>query len=234
MAIGRLPVTEPREIDAILAKTIGYAEGGPEGDWRRRILWITNDDKNLQRRTDKLAAELPGFEAVRIFPSPDEPNDGHRRLLKEALDEGQLLVHFLGHGGRFIWRTGYPDLSKNHDLFTLNDIDDLKPGRRLPIVLSMTCYSAPFDHPNADSIGEKFLRVPRKGAVAVVAASWKIGPTEEMSRLLLEEFTRPGTAGEALQRAKARSDDESFIWQFNLLGDPALPLASSPGDVAAR
>ena len=57
----------------------------------------------------------------------------------------------------------------------------------------MTCYSAPFDHPNADSIGEKFLRLPDRGAVAVVAASWRISPSEEMSRLLLEEFTKPGT-----------------------------------------
>ena len=49
------------------------------------------------------------------------------------------------------------------------------------MVLSMTCYSAPFDHPSADSIGEKFLRVPGKGAVAVLAASWRNAPYQAMS-----------------------------------------------------
>jgi len=68
-------------------------------------------------------------------------------------------VVFNGHGGRYIWRTGWPDLTKNHDLFTLDDLDNLQPTTRLPVVLSLTCYSAPFDHPLADSIGEKLLRI---------------------------------------------------------------------------
>ncbi|MCB1579078.1 MAG: hypothetical protein KDI81_17550, partial [Xanthomonadales bacterium] len=61
---------------------------------------------------------------------------------------------------------------KNHDLFTLDDVSELKNGGRLPMVLSMTCYSAPFDNPTEDSIGERFLREAGKGAVAVFAASW--------------------------------------------------------------
>ena len=88
----------------------------------------------------------------------------------------------------------------------------------------MTCYSAPFDHPGADSIGEKLLRLPGRGAAAVVAASWRNAPTLEMSRILLEELSKLGTVGEALMRAKRRNGDVSFREQYNLLGDPALPV----------
>ena len=133
-------------------------------------------------------------------------------------------MHFYGHGGRYIWRTGPPDLRKNHDLFTLEDLDELQAHDRLPVVLSMTCYSAPFDHPNADSIGEKLLRMPDRGAVAVLAASWRNSPTRRMSELLLEELVQAATVGEAIMLAKRRSEHRDFQYQYNLLGDPAIPL----------
>jgi hypothetical protein len=171
--------------------------------------------------------EQRGYESVKVYPTSDEPsNEHHQVALRNAFDQGQSFVHFYGHGGRYIWRTGPPDFKKNHDLFTLEDVDRLAANGKLPIVLSMTCYSAPFDHPNADSIGERFLRVPNRGAVAVVAAAWRNGPSEEMSRHLLAEMTRPGTVGEAMMRAKRNSGHRDFISQYNLLGDPALPLVA--------
>ena len=108
----------------------------------------------------------------------------------------------------------------------------------LPLVLSMTCYSAPFDHPTADSIGEKLLREPGKGAVAVFAASWRNGPREEWSRALFEELLQGDTVGEAIVRVKRLSSHPDLIRQYNLLGDPALRLAlpsplASPAAAAA-
>jgi hypothetical protein len=225
MAIGRFPVTEPEEVEAIVAKTLDYIEQPEDGDWRRRILWIANEMDGFQKRTDRLAGELAEFDGVRVYPDEGRTNAETREELLRAFDDGQLLVHFLGHGGRFIWQTGRPDLTDDRDLFTLDDVDRIRADGRLPVVLSMTCYSAPFDHPNADSIGEKLLRVPDRGAVAVVAASWRVSPTYEMSRLLTEELTRPGTVGEAVARAKRRSSSRAFRYLFNLLGDPATPIA---------
>ena len=137
-----------------------------------------------------------------------------------------MLVHFLGHGGRYIWRTGPPDYRKNHDLFTLEEVDRLSPTTRLPLILSMTCYSAPFDHPTADSIGEKLLREPGRGAIAVLAASWRNKPTGIFSHLLVDRLMTPGsTIGEAIMRAKRRLDNRLMVETYNLLGDPALALA---------
>ena len=95
------------------------------------------------------------------------------------------------------------------------------------MVLSMTCYSAPFDHPSADSIGEKFLRVPGKGAVAVLAASWRNAPYQAMSEDVVDELTKPGapSIGEAIQNVKRAGRHREFLEQYNLLGDPALGLA---------
>ncbi|MCP4663278.1 MAG: hypothetical protein GY856_48415, partial [bacterium] len=228
MAIGRFPVTEPEEVAAIVEKTIRYASNEGLGPWRRNLLWIANENPGFQKQTDQLVEPLVrrGFAPVKVYPSLEESsNERHQEAISRALNRGQLLVHFFGHGGRFIWRTAPPDFKKNRDLFTLDHLDQLEPTAGISIILSMTCYSAPFDHPNADSIGEKFLRLPDRGAVAVLAASWRNSPRAAFSRALLEELTSPGALGEAIMRAKQAYGFRDLIEQYNLLGDPATPVA---------
>jgi hypothetical protein len=231
MAVGRFPVTTAEEVAGIVGKTLSYSKAAPQGDWRERVLWITNEQTYSQERTDRLAASAAerGFEAKKIYPASEEKNNAeHQAAIGQALDEGVLMVHFLGHGGRFIWRTGPPDFRKNHDLFTLEDLDKLTPNQSIPLVLSMSCYSAPFDHPDADSIGEKLLRMPDKGAVAVLAASWRNSPAENFSAALIDGLTQPGTVGEAIVAAKRAVKSRTLVEQYNLLGDPALRLALPP------
>lgn len=232
MAIGRLPVIEPEEVSAIVEKTAAYLAKPELGPWRRDVLWVTNEEPVMQGWSDELARDIAprGFSARKVYPQPQAegapaPEDDQKHLV-EALGQGELMVHFIGHGGRFIWRTGPPDWTKHRDLFNLSDLDLLPESRRLPLILSMTCYSAPFDHPTADSIGEKFLRLPKKGAIAVIAASWRNSPYKQMSETLVRNLLTPGaTIGQALLKTKRESHDDEFVKQYNLLGDPALPLA---------
>ena len=227
LAIGRFPVTTPDEVAAIVDKTIRYVEEASVGPWRRQVLWITNEQRGMQRVSDHLAEGMRGrgYSDLKIYPQPEEKdNSQHQTRLKQAFGSGSLFVHFLGHGGRYIWRTGPPDFEKNHDLFTLDDLDALPATADLPIILSMTCYSAPFDHPTADSIGEKFLRLADRGAVAVLAASWRNNPGKQFSQLLFEELTQTTTVGEAIQRAKGAVSSRVLVETYNLLGDPAVPI----------
>ncbi len=227
LAIGRFPVVAPEEVTAIVDKTIRYMKDPEPGAWRSRVLWITNEDPTLQQHGDAMATQLVtrGYSARRLYPRANgEANALHQAALRQALDEGFSLVHFHGHGGRYIWRTAAPDYEKNADLFTLADLDKLSPQTRLPVVLSMTCYSAPFDHPTADSIGEKFLRLAGKGAVAVYAASWRNSPLVNYSQAVVQEVLAAETLGEGLMKAKRRAVIVPLIEQYNLLGDPALTL----------
>ena len=232
MAVGRFPVTEPSEVAAIVEKTVRYQAQPEYGPWRSRLLWVTSEQPGFMQMSDQLAEVFAkrGFEADKVYPPPESagvPGSQDQQRLRDALDRGELLVHFVGHGGRYIWRTGPPDWQKHRDLFNLEDIDKLKPSARLPIVVSMTCYSAPFDHPSADSIGEKFLRVPGKGAVAVIAASWRNAPYRAVSEDVFRELTEGGaTLGEAIQKVKRKNVHHEFLEQYNLLGDPALVVAT--------
>ncbi|RLE28339.1 MAG: hypothetical protein DRJ61_16620, partial [Acidobacteria bacterium] len=102
MAIGRIPVTEPAEMAAIIKKTIAYASNGPAGSWRKDLLFITNESKGFQRASDTTAEiyEGRGYTAQKIYPSPEETaNEEHSQNMVNAFDEGLLMVQFLGHGG---------------------------------------------------------------------------------------------------------------------------------------
>jgi len=232
MAIGRLPVASAEELEQVIDKTIRFASAPPVGPWKRNLLFIANESVSFQRRSDSIAEEYGnrGYLPTKIYPHPSEPaNEHHTERIVEIIDGGAYAVHFIGHGGRYIWRTGPPDLKKNHDLFTLEHLDTLADSERLPVVLSLTCYSAPFDHPTADSIGEKLMRIPERGAIAVFAASWRNSPSPIMGEILMEELTTPGnTIGESVMRAKHKFRSDVLVQTYNLLGDPAVPVAA-PG-----
>lgn len=238
MAIGRLPVVDPGELAGVIDKIVNYVSDPPFGPWRRHFLFIANESPAFQRRSDLIADsfEDKGYLPTKIYPQSSEPaNEHHTRRIIEEFDRGVFAVHFIGHGGRYIWRTGPPDLEKNHDLFTLDHLDQLADNRRLPVVLSLTCYSAPFDHPTADSIGEKLIRIPGRGAIAVFAASWRNSPSPNMGQALLDELTIPGnTIGEAVMRAKRNFRSPVLVQTYNLLGDPAVPVAAPPHDLTVE
>jgi hypothetical protein len=228
VAVGRFPVVEPADVTAIVNKTIDYMTKPQPGGWRRDVMFITDESDYFKKASDEIANSIApqGFLADKIYASTDEADNlAHQGAIKQGLNDGQLLVHFVGHGGRYIWRTGPPDIRKNHDLFTLDDVSALTNSGRLPMVLSMTCYSAPFDNPNEDSIGERFLREADKGAVAVFAASWRNAPSTAFSKALVSELLTPGaTIGEGIVRAKRGINDRTLVEMYNLLGDPAVVL----------
>ena len=69
------------------------------------------------------------------------------------------------------------------------------------------------------------MRLADRGAIAVFAASWRNSPSLAFSDAIVRELTQPGTIGEAILRAKRRVYDQLLVETYNLLGDPALPLA---------
>ena len=229
LAVGRLPVIQPAEVTAIVDKTIAYMTRPTPGDWRREITFISTDEvRTFKAESDRIAAQLgaQGYGIKSLYTKQDaaEAAFAHAQL-KQDLDSGNLLVHFLGHGGAFIWRVGPPA-----DLFTLDDVSNLTNAGRYPMVLAMTCFSAPFDNPTEDSIGERFLRESDRGAVAVFAASWTNSPNPRNSQKLIDELLEPDQPiGDAIVAAKAGVTDPTFVQMYNLLGDPALILARPRG-----
>ena len=75
LAIGRLPVTEPAEVAAIVAKTIRHIEHATVGPWRRDMVWIASEQPNYQQPTEQIAARRRPRVLLRSrsIPSPMKP-----------------------------------------------------------------------------------------------------------------------------------------------------------------
>ncbi|MEP6485261.1 MAG: C25 family cysteine peptidase [Rudaea sp.] len=235
LAVGRFPVVLPEEVTAIVNKTIGYLTSPPAGDWRRDVTFVsTSEVASFKGTSDQIATDLVGrgFVVNNVYTDSQEKDASRyqnaRETLKRDLDDGNLLVHFLGHGGQYIWRVG-----PIGDLFSLDDVSALKNVGRYPMVLAMTCFSAPFDHPTEDSIGERFLREADKGAVAVFAASWSNWPNPENSKALVTALLRPGVPiGDSIVAVKDKTQDPVLVEMYNLLGDPAIVLIQPQASLA--
>src|SRR5581483_5524171 len=144
VAVGRLPVVEPAEVKAIVDKTIEYSSKPAPGDWRRDVAFIsTNEVPAFKATSESLTRELEhkGFAVDSVYTNVGEKDQtryqGARQTLKRMLDAGDLIVHFMGHGGQYIWRVG-----PIGDLFNLDDVSALTNAGRYPLVLAMTCFSA--------------------------------------------------------------------------------------------
>ncbi len=215
MAIGRLPVVERAEVSAIVDKTIRYVRTPEVGPWRRDLALLIAGDKS-QRLSRSLArlTTASGFRTRELHPAPDEAADAYLPRLIESLNEGQLIVHDLGERS------------------TPRQLDGLVPNQRLPVFLSLAPRSTPFDQ-DADSLGEKLLRTPGRGAIAVIATSSNGDSSGIWGPNLFLELTRPGTTiGEAVMRAKRTILAPSFVESINLLGDPAAPVPLPAAEIA--
>ena len=230
IAIGRFTAATVEEAKGMVDKSIYYQTNSKVGPWKSRVLWITNANKRYQNFSKNIASRIGklGVVAENVFPKEmDGDNLKVQETLTQAMNYGDLIVHFVGHGGNSIWRIGPPDIKKNRDLFSLDHIDKLNNKDALPFVMSMSCYSAPYDHPFADSIGEKFFREKDKGAIAVLAASWRNSPNQSFSRAVIDNIYKmpQQSLGQAILQAKRYYKGRVAVEMYNLLGDPALHLA---------
>ena len=229
MAIGRFPVSDPAAARAVVAKTLAYFDLAEPGPWRSRVLLVSEAGRNMAARNDLLAqqSEAAALRPLQLLAKDGSDVRAHQARLRRAFDDGALLLHFYGHGGRFMWQTTPERGGSGAHLFGIEDLDHLKPSRRLPIVLSMSCATGPFDHPQADSLAEKFLRMEDRGAIAVVAASARNSPSVQFTRLMMQGILGGETLGRSIASAKRAGPHPDAVLFYNLFGDPAL-IAARP------
>jgi len=229
-AIGRLSVRTAEEADTIVAKIIDYEQSG-DADWSKHVLLLA--DENSDRGSDfdsssmQLRGLLPaGYTSHQINSGSDSRTSARTELLHQV-NQGQVLVNYIGHGSTDAWGT-------HADLLTPEDITSLWTNRsRLPLVVAMNCLNGYFNglFPE-ESLAETLLRAPNGGAVAVWASSAVTDSTRQ-AKLNQQLYTllfsgRARTIGEAVMGAKAVVSDQDIRRSWILFGDPAMRLKGMP------
>ena len=235
MLIGRMPANNRVDVRIFVERTIDYETTSPVGPWHKRLLMLAGSDLRFHSQTDRLIRnnQLSGrYETERIYaPYTDEPTFDDRirspiaRRVIDGFNDGVSLVNYIGHGGGGIW-------SSSRMLDFEDPEQNLTNISRLPLVISMTCYTGSFDS-SKNSLAEELLRSENGGAVAVIGAT-SIGLLDGDFLLNLEIFDvifnqQTESMGAILAKAKTQFliNAPGFLdlaEVFTLFGDPATRL----------
>ena len=217
LAIGRLPARTPSEALTMAVKIVRY-DGQPIAE---SLLLVSdvNDTYNFSAASAGLLPLLPPDVRAHSLHRGDVDDAVTRALLIEAINDGQRLVNYVGHGSVDLWR--------GH-LLTSEDVSSLTNSEQLTVFVMMTCLNGYYHDVALESLGETLLKAERGGAVAVWASSGMTQPdlqavmNREAYRLL---FSGKGlTIGEVTMRAKAAVPNGDVRWTWVLFGDPTTRL----------
>lgn len=234
LTIGRLSMETLAEGTILLDKLEAYPND-PGKKWKETVMFmasgLSNEDENRYGFNDASVylynqyIKTGGYDASRIFAYPNRPEHmiykGGTVEIRSSFNTGAVIANYYGHGGGYQW----------DETFLNDDIYLLQNGGRLPVVISVTCYTAHFD--NQDVFGEQFNKVPGKGSIAFFGSSglthWDIG--KFINNLFFREvFTNKNySLGKSIMYSKAQTPPVGYyanqIALLTLLGDPVLQMA---------
>ncbi len=241
LAIGRLAVSSRVEADAQVTKTLQYLkEASAYTPLKQQLLLLSDQHVQSQKFIRDMATHSSAmdFSFDQYLAKPISRDSGkNQEQVRRLLSSDYPLILFYGHGGRYMWRTGAENLETDKDLFGLKEVATLPTPEVLPVIVSLSCTTVPFDHPVASSLGEAFLSSDDGGAVAFIGSSTLNRPSKRFATEMVERMLAGETIGEAMLHSKRSSPSLKMIFSYNLLGDPALtlkgakPRRARPGDV---
>jgi hypothetical protein len=219
--VGRLPVRTVAEANLVISKIVNFAPANvPQ---RALLVADTQGDYpyNFEQSNDEVEALLPsGMTAQKVYRRL-EPSDVQAKAdIIVALNSGQALVNYSGHGNVDAWTGG--------GIFTATDAAALTNADKLPFVVVMDCLNGYYHDPRLAGMAEVLLSAPDGGAVAAFASSGLTLPEGQhaMGRQLyvLLYGAQPIALGDAIKLAKAATADIDVRRTWILFGDPSTKI----------
>jgi hypothetical protein len=242
LGIGRIPAQTLEEANAVVNKIINY-DTSPNtlGDWRMRIGFTADDEDNNTHigQADRIAIltedNHPEFIQQKVYFDAfnQEATPGGSRYpdanaaITENIENGQLVVNYLGHGGPKGW--AQERVLQNSDIINWNNFNTL------PLIITATCSFTGFDEPSFISAGENAILNPVGGAIALFTTVRAVysSQNERLTRQVFENIFlrnegRGQRLGDILTDAQNEIVDRNLIEntrKFLLMGDPSMRLA---------
>ena len=164
IATGRLPVSTVDEATTVVGKIATYEGQSTNGPWTANALVVADKDdtESFTQDSQTVQAKLPADHAGhgRIHRYSGRPQ---RADIVNAINSGQVLVNYLGHGSEEQW--------SGSNIFDTNSVSSLTNGSQLPVFLIMDCLNGFFQDVYAQPLGVTLMLAPNGGAVAVLASS---------------------------------------------------------------
>ncbi len=255
MYIGRLSAETVSQADGIVDKILAYEQAPPNGDWRRKIISVADDDVSnsgdfiFRKSLNEIAKDHTrlGYETVEIFleditdeveAKPDEfPGLHPQRIAKdmviESLGEGAVLAQYAGHGGNTVWA--------HEIIFDNASVDQVEETDKIPFMLVLSCYNGYFDKPGEPSMAEKLLRKERGGIIGMLSATRLTygSGNDALNRIIFDMIFKrnvrqlgPLSFDSKVELLMTEGTGQiDVMMEYTLFGDPALQIAIASGEI---
>ena len=234
VSIGRLPAYTPSEAQTMVDKIIAY-ENTSSAEWWKTFSYVTGgatfqEQQSYQQRSNFeinqyiLPTPISG-KAVKIYRSDTSGSStfNYADSIRHTINRGTVFLNFRGHAGSHDWEVG------------MSDPIVLNNGNKLPVVLSMTCFTGENAKSEFRGFGEKFMYYGGKGAIGFVSTTgWSYEASGNDFGTYIIQSIRNDSArkiGNFVKKAgKSMSQDSlSFAVRhtvncYKLLGDPAVKI----------
>jgi len=227
------------------ASCLGVEAQSPFGSWRNLITFVADDQDGNYDATEQIHLEdadqladtvrqyYPEYDVVKIYmdaykqestPGGERYTEGEEAI-RNRVQNGSLLVTYLGHGGERGWA--------HERILDLNTIGSWSNKFRLPVFLTATCELARYDDPGVNSAGEILVMNPSGGAIAMLTTTRVVfaGSNMEMDLAFFDVALEDAninnlTLGMINMLTKnGVTPSNSSKPNFSLLGDPALKMS---------
>ena len=252
--IGRLSVETLEQAENVVDKLINYEDKRPNGNWRRRILSVADDEIN--NSSDEIFKEslasisknqaLLGYETVPIYLEdvknmveankaayPELPQRVAKDMIIEAMSDGAVIAQYAGHGGRIVWA--------HEAIFDNRAIGQVSETDHLPFMLVLSCYNGYFDAPGVPSMAETLLRKDKSGIIAMLSATrLTYGSGNDALNTIIFDmiFQRnirqlgPLSFDSKIEQLIENGRGQlNVMLEYTLFGDPAMNLAMADYEV---
>jgi hypothetical protein len=221
LAVGRIPVRSPKQLQRILRKTIAYEQASKQSEWQRRLSFTTGQggfgavtDALIEAAARQIVQQnIPaGYITQHIFPGGVDGaglhSGGFPYRAQQQLSEGSLAWIYLGHG-RETELDHVRTATGTQSILSVGDVPKLRCGGHSPLAVLVACSTGAIDSPGG-CLASELLKAD-EGPVAVVAATritMPYGNTVLGCELLRACFReRPEHLGETLQIAERKTLD---------------------------
>jgi uncharacterized repeat protein (TIGR01451 family) len=231
IAIGRLPAITVADLEAMIAKIKAF-ESRFGREWQNMFILasdvadLAGDFMGANDALESLAGEDYPVDRIDLDATGITP--AHNKLMS-YYQSGAGFIHYTGHGG--LNNLSSQGLLKGTDVASMNN------PTRPPITVALSCLVGRFEAPGINSLGELLMRKTDGGSVAVWGPSGlsRNAPAVELGeafyRAVMQESS--GALGLAILQAYNGLQVDIFsrdtVAIYNLLGDPALRIASNTG-----
>jgi len=237
IGIGRLPVRNRNEAQAVVDKIKNYNTTNTMRNWRNIIAFVADDeDGSLHvKDAEKLATFIDtsyksyNIEKIYFDATRQESTPGGQRYpevneaIKRRVEQGSLIINYTGHGGETGWA--------HERVLTVQEINSWN-NKNLPLFFTATCEFSRFDDPYRTSAGELVLLNPKGGGIGLFSTVRLVYsfPNYILNKCfyenVFEEFnSEMPRMGDVFRLTKNAAGGDLNHRNFTFLGDPALRLA---------